>query len=137
MKNAQKYLKQKDIRARISFKDGKQHTVILRESEVDTIHSDGEEIEGVRFVVEEEGDEKSFFTSSIKLIQELASKEEGDVVEIQMKSKKSESGNWFSTYEVKSVGNSKQPDDDIPVIQDTETDTDSNADLDRASDDPL
>ena len=123
MDAAKSYLKSHDVVERISFKDKSPHTVELGKDKEDTIKDqEGKELEGVRFLVKENGEAKSFFTTSISLIQKLASKEAGDSVTIQMKSRKGDDGQYRSYYEVSegttrgSEGVSEGDDDPIPTI---------------------
>lgn len=123
------YLKKKGITPKISFKDGKPHTVVLVKDKVETIKNQtGEDIEGIKYLVTEGGEPKFFFTSSIGLIQKLADIKEDEEVTIVMKSRKGETG-YVSYYEVTKkgdVGNeypSGEPEIDIdetpiPVIED-------------------
>jgi len=110
MNGSKEYLKENDIMPYISFKDGQAHTVKLLSDKADKIKDkDGEEKEGMKYMVIEDGTEKSFFTSAISLIQKLADKEEGSEVVIQMKSAKGADGQWKSFYEVKSAGTEEEP----------------------------
>lgn len=70
---------------RISFKDGKAHTVKLLKDKEDTI-TDGRGgiVKGIKFLVEENGRQTTFFTGSIGLISKLTSCQPGDVVTIKM-----------------------------------------------------
>ena len=73
------------------------------------------------FEKEEEGEKKTFFTSSVTLIQKMAEIEEGEEVSVQMKSRKTEDGKWQSYYEVQPKGRiAKDMGDDIPVIEEGE-----------------
>jgi len=111
MESAKDFLKDKNILSFISFKDKSPHTVELVKDKVDTIRNQqGEELQGVKFLVKENGENKSFFTTSISLLQKLADKSPGDVVTIEMKSRKGDDGQFRSYYEVSSP-------EDIPVIQ--------------------
>ena len=97
MKNSQQYLKDKGVVSRISFKKEPKHVVKLMADEKDSIQDDsGVTIEGVKYTVEENGEQKTFFTSSVGLIQALSEKNEGETVTIEMKSKKGLNG--FVTY---------------------------------------
>jgi len=118
MENSKSYLKDHSILERISFKDKKPHTVVLGKDKLDTIKDQqGKELEGVRFLVKEDGEAKSFFTTSISLIQKLANKEAGDTVVIQMKSRQGDDGQYRSYYEVgDGIDNEVSDSEDIPTI---------------------
>lgn len=101
MDAAKQYLKDNNIVPKISFKDKQAHTVELVKDKMETITDrDGKEIEGVSFLVTEDGEPKKIFTTSISLIQKLSECKKGDVVTIQMKSRKDDSGGYKSYYEV-------------------------------------
>lgn len=88
MDASKNYMKENGILDRISFNDGAAHTVKLIKDKQDSIPdqaSQGGRKEGMKYLVEEDGEQKSFFTGSIGLISKLAKCEEGDVVTIQMK----------------------------------------------------
>ena len=100
MKNSKQYLKDKEIMQRISFKKEPKHTVKLLEDKLDTIpDGKGGEISGMKYLVEENGVQKSIFTSSNSLIEQLSDLDEGTVVTVEMKSKNVD-GKFISYYEV-------------------------------------
>lgn len=120
MQVAKDFLKEHKIIPFISFKDGKSHTVKILNAKQDTIKAtDGNMVEGIKCLVEEDGDQKSFFTSSVDLITKLSNREFNDVVTIEMKSRKGEDGKWKSYYEMKEPQpiQSVNP-NDIPVVED-------------------
>jgi len=101
MESSKLYLKEKGIVPSISFKESPIHTVKLLKDKADKITgNDGKIVEGIRYLVEEKGEKKNFFTSSDSLIQKLSGIKEGEEVTIEMKSKKTETG-FISFYEVK------------------------------------
>lgn len=105
MDNAKEFLKQQNIMPKISFKDGKVHTITLISDKMDKItDTDGNEISGVTFLVEEDNYQKEFFTASISLISKLAEFKKGDMVTIKMNKIKTERG-YKSGYSV--VGGEK------------------------------
>lgn len=119
MENTKQYLKDRDILPRISFKDKQPHTVELVKDKIDTItDQQGNQKEGIKFLVKEDGVIKSFFTTSVGLLQQLSDKKKGDVVTVEMKSKKDDSGEYKSYYTVDSDSG-----EDIPVIDEHEGDT--------------
>ena len=121
MQGSKEFLKTHEILPKISFKDGKAHTVKLIQDKVDKIKdADGTEVEGVKYKVVEAGEVKTIFTSSVGLIQKLSEYAENSEVVIQMKSKKGEDGKWKSYYDVRLVGEDSDTPDDVPTIEDEE-----------------
>ncbi len=91
MKASEEFLKDNKIVPFISFKEKPQHIVTLKTDERESIINDkGKEVFGVTYFVEEAGEERKFFTSSISLIQKLAQYKADDEVIITMKKKKIE-----------------------------------------------
>ena len=83
MQNSKQWMKESGYGNKISFKYGSAHTVKLLKDKVDTIPDGrGGTINGMKYLVEE----KTIFTGSVGLISKLVECEEGDVVNIQMKS---------------------------------------------------
>lgn len=114
MENSKQFLHDNNILARISFKDGQAHTVKLVKDKIDQIPDDqnkGRMIDGVKYMVTENGEPKTFFTSSVGLIQKLAECKEEAEVTIQMKSKKGPKG-YISFFEVREAGS-----EEIPTIE--------------------
>ena len=112
MQNSKTYLHNKGILPKISFKDGQSHLVKLLKDKEETIRdANGLEKQGIKYLVEEGGTPKSFFTSSIGLVQKLSELAEGTEVVIQMKSKKGDKG-FISYFEVEVKGQEI----DIPII---------------------
>lgn len=123
MQNSKQFLKDKQILPRISFKDGKPHAFKLVKDKVDSLKNDkGEVVEGVKYLVEEAGEPKTFFTSSIALITKLSEISEDTEVIVQMKSRKADNGQWQSYYEVQSKSKvGKDMGEEIPVIEEDES----------------
>lgn len=70
---------------RISFNDGSAHTVKLLKDKEDTIpDGKGGKVSGMKYLVEEDGEQKTIFTGSIGLISKLAACNTGDTVTIKM-----------------------------------------------------
>jgi len=92
MKAEQDFLKKNDILPKISFKDGKAHTVKLLDRKMETVKFDDGPKEGITYKVEENGMEKAFFTSSVGLISKLAESKNGETYTIEMKKRKTDSG---------------------------------------------
>jgi len=120
MQASKQYQKDHKIMPFISFKDGKSHSVKLLNDKVDTLTgTDGKEVEGIKYLVEENGEKKTFFTSSNTLISKLADLGEGDEVSIRMKSVQGKDGKWRSSYEVSAKGKviKDMEDGEIPIIE--------------------
>lgn len=116
MQSSKDFLKNKGIMTRISFKESPVHTVKLLSDSIESIKDEkGEEVEGVKYLVEENGEKKSFFTSSVGLMQRLAEYKEGSTVTIEMKSKKKD-GKWISYFEVYSDEEKELSEKDVDEI---------------------
>lgn len=90
----QEYLKERGVEERISFKNTpevKGLKIIKRESDVIS-GTDGREVQGIKYFAEHEQQQKTFFTSSISLIMQLANYKDGDIVNIICKSFKTPQG---------------------------------------------
>jgi len=103
--NAKGFLKDKGIEQKISFKDGKAHEVELITCEKLTITdpNSGNDIEGISWKVKENGEEKSFFTTSISLINSLSGYSKGSNVRIKLAKKNTDEG-FRSFYQVNGIG---------------------------------
>jgi hypothetical protein len=119
MQNSQNYMKSNGIMSRISFNDGQAHTVKLLKDKEDTIpDGHGNTIKGMKYLVEENGEEKSFFTGSIGLVSKLAMCEEGDVVTIKMGKANNKSFYTVTKAGGEEIKNPEVEDDDgIPVAE--------------------
>ena len=85
MENSKKYLEENGYDDRISFNDGKAHTVKLLKDKEGTIpDGKGGTVKGMKYLVEEDGKQKSFFTGSLGLVSKLAMCSDNDVVTIKM-----------------------------------------------------
>ena len=121
MENSKKFLANHQIPKYISFMDGKSHLFQLLDDEESSMIDDaGIKKEGIRYQVMEEGTPKSFFTSSIELISQLAEMPKGTVVKVQLKARKTNDG-YRKRYEVEKIEEndvvSEVEDKDIPVIE--------------------
>lgn len=104
MQGSKDFIKKNNIVPFISFKDQARHQVKLLSDEIGQLKGiDGKDVEGVKYVVEENGEKKSFFTSSISLIQKLSVFNPGDEVVVEMKSRK-DGNSWKSYFVVSKVG---------------------------------
>lgn len=110
------YMEKNGIGARISFQDGAAHTVKLIKDKEDSIPdatSPGGRKSGMKYLVEENGEQKTIFSGSVGLIAKLSECNEGDVVTIQMKK-----ANNKSYYTVTRDGAEVTSADDIGVGED-------------------
>jgi 3-hydroxymyristoyl/3-hydroxydecanoyl-(acyl carrier protein) dehydratase len=86
MQSSKEWMKESGYNDRISFNDLQAHTVELVKDKQDEIPDGrGGIVKGMKYLVKEDGVEKTIFTGSIGLISKLAVCEPGDVVTIQMK----------------------------------------------------
>jgi hypothetical protein len=121
MDSIKEWLKKENIRPRISFKDGKPHTVkILNAREDEITDNTGKVKKGIKLLVEEGGEMKTFFTSSVQLLSYLANLEENETVTLQMKSRKGSDGNFRSYFDIKRADTGE----DIPIIGEPAEETD-------------
>lgn len=85
MKASEAYMKDNGFNDRISFNDLSAHTVKLLQDKEDSIpDGKGGTVKGMKYLVEEDGVQKTIFTGSIGLISKLAKCNENDVVTIKM-----------------------------------------------------
>jgi len=105
------FLKEHQILPRISFKDRKEHTVQIMKARAESFNNDKDElVQGVKFLVTEGGEPKTFFTASQDLLTQLAESKEGETYKIKMYSE-SVGGVIKSRFSVKKVGETEE----IPV----------------------
>lgn len=134
MKGAKSFMKNNDQIAFISFKVNEPRHLKLVDSKEDKIKDkrSGEMVDGVKFLVEEHGEKKTFFTSSFKLIGLLSDFEEGSEVTV-MQVKYNDGGTFKTSYEVaagfitpsraKNGSNSQQDSDGSDVEEQSLEDT--------------
>lgn len=111
MENSKRYMAANGIGARISFQDGALHTVKLIKDKEDSIPdagSPGGRKSGMKYLVEENGEQKTIFTGSVGLIAKLSECNEGDAVSIQMK-KVNNKSYYTVTRDGKEVDSSEAP----------------------------
>lgn len=87
MDASKEYMKKNGIGAKISFQDGAAHTVKLIQDKEDSIPdptSPGGRKTGMKYLVEEGGEQKTIFSGSVGLIAKLSECAPGDVVTIKM-----------------------------------------------------
>lgn len=105
MDASKNFLKTNKIIPFLSFKKEPKHTFKLVKDKADTMkdRESGTIKNGISYLVEKNGEQYKFFTSSIGLIQSLSEFNTNDEVIVEMKSRKAEDGSWRSFYEVKKV----------------------------------
>jgi len=113
MEAIKNFLKENQILPRISFKDKKEHTVEIAKARAESFKNDkNEEVNGIKFLVTESGEPKTFFTASQDLLTQLADCKEGETYKIKMYSE-SVGGVIKSRFSVQKVGL-----EEIPVVDD-------------------
>ena len=118
MEASKEFMKVNGIGARISFADGAEHTIKLLKDKQDSIpdaNSEGGRKEGMKYLVEENGEQKTIFTGSIGLIGKLSECNPGDVVAVQMYK-----ANNKSYYRVSKGGKEVKADGEEDIIADGE-----------------
>ena len=115
MEQSKAWMKEGGYNNRISFNDLSAHTVKLVKDKVDSIpDGHGGMVKGMKYLVEEAGEQKTIFTGSIGLVSKLAVCSEGDVVTIQMQKR-----NNKSYYTVTKAG--VEVGDALPATEEEET----------------
>jgi len=113
MEASKNYMKEGGFDNRISFNDGSVHTIKLLKDKEDTIpDGKGGSIKGMKYLVEENGEQKTIFTGSIGLIGKLAICSVNDVVTVQMKKANNKSFYIVTKAGGEEVGESLQVADD-------------------------
>ncbi|DAZ85589.1 TPA_asm: hypothetical protein [Altiarchaeum virus] len=103
MTASQKFCEEHKLGDAISFKDNLAHEVILVcDEEASITNADGTEKKGIRYIVEEGGKRRQFFTGSVGLIFRLSRQQKGDKVKIRMKYKNM-GEKMCSFYEVEQI----------------------------------
>lgn len=110
MDASKKWMKDNGFMNKISFQDGAAHTVKILKDKEDSL-PDG--TKGMKYLVEEDGEQKTIFTTSVGLVGKLSLCNEGDVVTIQMKKANNKS---FYTV-LKGDGEELQTPDEVGEIQ--------------------
>ena len=93
MENTKKYIetaqKESGDMGYISFKDGVAHTLKVLKDKEDTMpdkyNAGGGTVKGMKYLVEENGVQKTFFTSSLALMSKLVDIPYGEEITIQLK----------------------------------------------------
>lgn len=118
LEQSKEYMKKNAIYPKISFKDKLKHVLTLVKEKIDFIPDATGVKEGMRYMVRENGELKTFFTTSAFLISTLSGFELGDIVNIQMVSKNM-NGRIITTYEVSKEGEADEvvDMDEMPPIE--------------------
>jgi len=126
MEEIKQWLKSHQILPRISFKDRKEHTIEIIKARAESFNNDKDElVEGIKFLVKEDGEAKTFFTASQDLLLKLADCQEGEVFKVKMCAK-NVGGVIKTYYEVKKVEDNQEveieptKDEDISVVEEGE-----------------
>jgi len=89
MKASMKFLSDKNFIERISLRDGmKRKFKLVKDEATEIIGFDGNTKQGITYTVTENGNLRSFFTTSLKCISMLSRLQKDDVFEIELKTKK-------------------------------------------------
>jgi len=89
MKASMKFLSDKNFIERISLRDGmKRKFKLVKDEATEIIGFDGNAKQGITYTVTENGNIRSFFTTSLKCISMLSRLQKDDVFEIELKTKK-------------------------------------------------
>jgi len=128
MEEIKQWLHSHQVLPRISFKDRKEHIVEMVKARAESFtNNEGELVDGIKFLVKESGEPKTFFTASQDLLMKLAESKEGEVYKIKMCAR-NVGGVVKTYYEVSKINEEGEPivgagEDDIPVIEDQEEPT--------------
>lgn len=126
MKAAQEFYEkqkeEKDMKPFLDLTDNEFHTLKVKEAKQGTNTFEGNERKGVWYLVEEDGEEKKWFSNAFKVTQVMAEVEPGEEVKVRRYSEKvgtKENGDpdYRTRYEIEKVGE----DEDIPVIEEDES----------------
>ena len=89
MKASMKFLSDKNFIERISLRDGmKRKFKLVKDEATEIIGFDGNAKQGITYTVTENGNLRSFFTTSLKCISMLSRLQKDDVFEIELRTKK-------------------------------------------------
>ena len=99
MKASMKFLSDKNFIERISLRDGmKRKFKLVKDEATEIIGFDGNTKQGITYTVTENGNLRSFFTTSLKCISMLSRLQKDDMFVIELKTKKV--GNTLISYHV-------------------------------------
>ena len=89
MKASMKFLSDKNFIERISLRDGmKRKFKLVKDEATEIIGFDGNAKQGITYTVMENGNIRSFFTTSLKCISMLSRLQKDDMFEIELRTKK-------------------------------------------------
>ena len=89
MKASMKFLSDKNFVERISLRDGmKRKFKLVKDEATEIIGFDGNAKQGITYTVMENGNIRSFFTTSLKCISMLSRLQKDDMFEIELRTKK-------------------------------------------------
>ena len=89
MEASMKFLSDRNFVERISLRDGmKRKFTMVRDEMTEIIGFDGNTKQGITYTITENGNLKSFFTTSLKCISMLSILQKDDMFEIELKTKK-------------------------------------------------
>ena len=89
MEASMKFLSDKNFIERISLRDGmKRKFKLVKDEATEIIGFDGNKKQGITYTVTENGNIRSFFTTSMKCISMLSRLQKDDVFEIELRTKK-------------------------------------------------
>lgn len=111
-----KFLEKQGFRPRISFKKEPKHKVKILNRRERELEFEGEKKQGIEYLCEEDNEQKTFFTASLKLIAELSDYKNGVEIIIEMKSRKGENGKWVSYFVVTDPNKEISQDDNEPPV---------------------
>jgi len=99
MKASMKFLSDRNFIERISLRDGmRSKFTMVKDEMTEIIGFDGKRKQGITYTVTENGNLRSFFTASMKCISMLSKLSNGDVFEIELRTKKV--GDILSSFHV-------------------------------------
>ena len=89
MKASMKFLSDRNFIERISLRDGlRRKFTMVKDERTEIIGFDGKRKEGITYTVTENGNLRSFFTTSLKCISMLSKLSKDDMFEIELRTKK-------------------------------------------------
>ena len=89
MKASMKFLNDRNFIERVSLRDGlKRKFILIKDERTEIIGFDGKMKQGITYTVTENGNLRSFFTTSMKCISMLSKLMKDDVFEIELRTKK-------------------------------------------------
>jgi len=89
MNASMKFLNDRNFIERVSLRDGlKRKFIFIKDERTEIIGFDGNKKQGITYTVTENGNLRSFFTTSMKCISMLSKFQKGDMFEIELRTKK-------------------------------------------------